>query len=168
MQRQSSVARNPARPVWMIEQPTYQRPCFSRIAAFKQCRGLHAAVEDVRFMWVAERYLPDVFQRKAGVARKSNGGLTRISPALSKIVAGTQHGAPVTLGGRPDTVLATTAVISQCINRVPVEIGPSDVPTSTLRVRAQKESSFFRSHQQEKISLSDVNILHIVQPGISF
>src|SRR5947207_13890673 len=64
-------------------------------------------------------------------------------------------------------MLATTAVIAHRVYRVPMEIGSTNVPTPAPSVRAQEECSFCRSHQQKKISLPDVNVLHIVQDGSS-
>src|SRR5437899_6592780 len=64
-------------------------------------------------------------------------------------------------------MLATTAVIGHRVYRVPMEIGTTKFPTRAPSVRAQEECSFCRSHQQKKISLPDVNVLHIVQDGSS-
>src|SRR5881409_984296 len=64
-------------------------------------------------------------------------------------------------------MLATTAVIGHRVHRVPVEVGTANLPTCALSVRAQEECSFCRSHQQKKISLPDMDVLHIVQDGSS-
>ena len=64
-------------------------------------------------------------------------------------------------------MLATTAVIGHRVHRVPMEIGTANFPTRAPSVRAQEECSFCRSHQQKKISLPDLNVLHIVQDGSS-
>src|SRR5258707_11540958 len=88
VQRQSTVARHPAWPVRMIEQPAHKQPSFSRVAAFEESRWLNATVEDVGFIRSAERNLPDVLQREPSIRRKSNGGFLRIGPALAEILAG--------------------------------------------------------------------------------
>src|SRR5437667_11557921 len=64
-------------------------------------------------------------------------------------------------------MLATTAVIGHRVYRVPMEIRTTKFPTRAPSVRAQEECSCCRSHQQKKISLPDVNVLHIVQDGSS-
>ena len=91
------------------------------------------------------------------------GRLLRIGPALPEIVAGSQQSAPITLRRSPYAVLSSAAVISHRVNIVSVEIRTTDLPTAALRIGAKDECSFRGSHQQKKVSLPDMSVLHAVQ-----
>ena len=60
-------------------------------------------------------------------------------------------------------MLAVAVIVRNRVNRVPVEVRTADLPTGALSVRAQHEGSLCGPHQQEKISLPDVNGMHFVE-----
>src|SRR5260370_16780201 len=89
----------------MIEQPSHERPGFTRVAGFEKRGRLYAAIEDAGFVGTAECDLPDVLQGNTGIRRKTNGGLLRIGPTLSEVIAGSQQGSPIPLRRGPYPVL---------------------------------------------------------------
>src|SRR5439155_2642805 len=99
----------------------------------------------------------------AGVRRKANGSFPGVGPRLSKIVAAAQERAPIAVRRGPYAVLAVAVIVRNRVNRVPVEIRTADLPTGALSVGAQHEGSLCGPHQQEKISLPDVNGMHLVE-----
>src|ERR1700730_579036 len=120
----------------MIEQTTHERPCLACVAGFEKRGGFYATIQNVGLLGPAKRYLPDVLQGNARIGGKSNGGLLRIGPALSEVVAAAQEGTPITLRRSPYAVLAGAALVGHRVNIVPMEIRTADLPTAALRLRA--------------------------------
>src|SRR5246127_2533177 len=136
----------------MLEETAHQRPCFSRVAAFKKCGRLYAAIKNVRFLGPARGDLPDILQRDARLGGKSNRRLPGIGPAFSEIIAGTEQRPPVALRRSPYAIPSAACVISHGVDIVSVKIGTADIPAAALAIGAKNERSFCRSHQQKKIS----------------
>src|SRR2546422_6860331 len=141
MQRQPTVAGQPAWTMGMVEQATDQGPSFARVARLEECGGFDATVEDIRFVRATGRNLPNVFQRNASVGRKADGGFLRIGPAFSEIVAEAEERTPIVACGSPDAATARAVVVSHGVDDVPVEVRAADFPASALRVRAKNEGA---------------------------
>ena len=122
VQRESAIAGHPARAMRMIEQAAHERPVLAAIARFKKRGRLDAAVENVRLIGRAERDLPDIFERDAGIGGKTDGRFLRIGPGLAEVVGETQERAPDALGGSPDAMAAGAAVEGHGIDAVAVKI----------------------------------------------
>src|SRR5579864_5362940 len=146
VQRETSVARYPPWTVRMVEQAAHQRPCFPRIAAFKQRGRLNSTMHNVRFLGPSRRNLPDILRGDAGIGGKSNRRLPGIGPALSEVVTGAQQRSPVTLRRRPYPMPSAARVIRHRVNIVSVKIRTAYVPTATLRIGAKNECPFCRSY----------------------
>src|SRR5579863_1756468 len=149
----------------MIEETTHQRPGLPGVAGLEQRSWFYATIENIGLFGPAQCDLPDVLQGKAGVGGKSNGSLLGIGPTLSEIVAGSQKGAPITLRGRPDAMLAIPSVVGHGVDIVAVEIGATNFPAIALRVGAENERSFCGPNQQKEISFLDVRVADAVQEG---
>src|SRR5947207_3909239 len=147
VQGQTSVARHPPGPVWMVEQSAHQCPGLARVPALEQRCWFYAAIEYVWLLGVTERNLPDIFQRNTCIRGESNRGLLWIGPTLSEIITRSEKGAPITLSGSPYSVLATAVVVSHRVNAMAVEIRTSNFPTGAPRIRAENECSFCGSYQ---------------------
>src|SRR5260370_27947749 len=134
----------------MIEQPSHERPGFTRVAGFEKRGRLYAAIEDAGFVGTAECDLPDVLQGNTGIRRKTNGGLLRIGPTLSEVIAGSQQGSPIALSGGPYAVLTAARVKGHGGNIVTVKVGATHIPAGAWRIRVKYERSLPGSRPQNK------------------
>src|SRR5205085_11374202 len=62
VQSESAISGHPAGTMRMIEQPSHERPGFTRVAGFEMRRRLYAAVAHVLFVRMYKCDLPDRFQ----------------------------------------------------------------------------------------------------------
>src|SRR5580704_13442898 len=66
VQKETTVARHPARPVGMIVQPADERPRFASVSRLKERCRLDAAIQRLRLVSPTQANLPNVPQRSAG------------------------------------------------------------------------------------------------------